>query len=280
VPDRRLRIATWCAALCALAGCLTPERAPQSEWPPPDFRFEVQHALLERGRMLERRRVRFDVDGVVFFREATGALEDPASAHAWPLFGRTSRYRMARESTRQLSRLLARAGLLDLAAPQSEETGAPDALTYRWQAFGSGPRHVVLHGKLYGPAMRVLRVTNAFLPERHEIVLAQMTGETEERHLLAVPPPTDSLQDALGHHEAMLQRAPDDAELLAETIVLAHAIGDTARALELIDRLALLEEAQARVRQVFPEGSEDGAAVRLRALVEARAPVRDARGGG
>jgi hypothetical protein len=269
VPGRCPRIVSLAAALGALGGCLAPEPVRETEWPPADFFFEVRHSVREADRVVERRWVQFQADGVVFFREASGWLDDPGSL-PWPIFGRVCRYRMAPESTRQLARLLARAGLFELASPQSEEVAAPDLVTYRWRAFGSNERRLVLRGKLYGPAMRVLRVTNAFLPLQHEIALAEMTGETEERHLLAVPAPVESLADALGHHEAMLERAPEDQELLAHAIVLAIAAGRDARARALIGRLEQLEAAAERLRDVFPGEGGEAVAPRLRALLERR----------
>lgn len=255
------------AALLLLAGCLSPERQLTTVWPPDDFFFEVRHSVITDDGLQERQQVQFHRDGLVFFREASTFIDAAGDEPPLPVFGRACRYQVRKDSLRQLSRLLSRAGLFELSAALNSEPGsAPDLLTVRWRAFGD-VRGVLLQGKVYGQAMRVLRITNAFLPRGHEFILTEMTGETEEPHLLAVPEPSTDPAAALAHHEAMLARAPLDQGLLAETFVLAHVVGRNERAGELLQRLEELEAADRSVQQMFPQEGGGSVAVRLRRLL-------------
>ncbi|MHC5063851.1 MAG: hypothetical protein ACYTG5_07740 [Planctomycetota bacterium] len=76
----------------------------------------------------------------------------------------------------------------------------------------------------------VVNLVNAFLPAGRSFRYPDLGGSEEERELLRVPQPHDSLQGALDYHLQLIEAHPDIEDLHLHTFALAIAVGDYAEA--------------------------------------------------
>jgi hypothetical protein len=237
------RAANRLASQAALAGLLsiaagcagTPSHVP-SEWPPPDFRVQVEELHEGEGSSVASRRFTVTADGVCIYSRSTQPLVDPESHTAIPVFGTISAYQLCGECTRQLARLLHRRGVLALDQEQGdrrETKGVSLRLSYR--AF-ENERIVVASGQVHGSFVGVLHVVNAYVPPGEEFTLPGMVGDPLPSNLIGVPAPAESVPGALAFHEQLLAQHPNDADLLLDTFALSCAARDRAKAEQLLSR--------------------------------------------
>src|SRR5262245_52567378 len=116
------------------AACAGPTSQAPSEWPPRDFRVQVEELHEGDGSSVASRRFTVTADGVCIYSRSTQPLVDPESRTAIPVFGTISAYQLRGECTRQLARKLYSRGVLDLDLEQGdrrETKGVSLRLTYR-----------------------------------------------------------------------------------------------------------------------------------------------------
>lgn len=222
--------------LLALAACVGGATQMPSEWPPPDFRLQVEELQEGAGGSVVSRRFTVAADGVCIYGCSAEPLVDPATKTAIPVFRTMCAYRLRGECTRLLARKLYLRRVLELDAVQGdrrETQGRSLRLSYR--AFQQ--EHVVVaSGQIHGSVVRVLHVVNAYLPPGEAFKLTGMVGDPEPTNLIGVPAPVEGVVGALEFHEHLLQQRPSDSDLLLDTFALCCAVGDRGKADQMLAR--------------------------------------------
>lgn len=254
VVPSRTPLAIWLLSLLLLPpACTTDRSLPASAWPPDDFHLDVGYQGLRDGNPVSRR---FQVwaDGMAVYRRSRSVVSRPDSPITLPVYSAVSAYRMLPEATRSLSRkvwrrsdVLARAtgrkpeGAEQPATgplptdPQPEPTDLTEQVRFECRAMGD-VRSGIAAGQAFGSFALVLQVVNQYVPPGEEFRLPGMTTATDESVLMDVPRPREDAAAALGFHQQLLLRFPDDLQLLQDAFALACSNGDRAAAEELLAR--------------------------------------------
>jgi len=219
-----------------LAACASSTQQPQSEWPPADFRVEVEWTA---GGAIDRaatKRFVAEADGLCFYGKSSAPIVDPVSKAALPVYDTMCVYRVRPECVRLLARKLHQRGVQKLEPQQGAvEDLEAASVRMRHRAFAS-ERTVVAAGQVHGAFVRVLHVVNAYLPPSESFWLQGMTGDPEPENLADVPAPVAAVAGALSWHEERLRERGDDPVMLLDAFALACRLGDRARSEQLLSR--------------------------------------------
>lgn len=231
--------------MLAAPGCATTQDRSGSIWPPKDWYLEVGLGRLDAKGFVPQLMFQAWSDGYALWREAEPANGDTPAP--WPaLWSRVSAYRMTHESTRQLARLVAGAGLETMPKEIGSLADA-DTPVFSFGLHGFGATYrVTSHGAEDPKVARLLHIVNAFLPKGESLASADMTGDPEDPHLSRVPLPKSSRAGALELYEGLLDRQPGRDGFAIDAFALAVALGDRPRAERLLKRIETAELAESR----------------------------------
>jgi hypothetical protein len=231
--------------LLALACCTAGGQQP-SIWPPADFALHVEEVALGVDAAHTLRRFRVAADGIVVYGVATGEVVDATSGTALPVFGCLCVYELVPTCTRALTRRIARAGVLELAAEQGQREGEVAVGTVlRWRAFD---RRAMLtsRGRVHGEMAEILAVVAAHLPAGEAFATPGVAERGVGPVLRGVP---ELRSDPAGALQACLDllAAREDEGLLLDAFALATSLGRAELATGLLARWRAVRAADAEL---------------------------------
>lgn len=230
--------------LFLLTSCLASKDL-SSIWPPDDFYLEVRGVWTDARGSHQRQQLQVWADGLVVYRQANSDLPD--CPIAIPLFTEVSAYRLDPASIRILSRKLQLRRLYDLDEIRVDNPVIDgEHAVIIWQVRGQQGRISSM-----SPTSNldpVLNLINSYLPEGRAIGYSDLAGSPEDREVMQVPSPVDSLSGSLSFHREFADAHLESEELQLHTFALAVANEDwqeahkRLRIIETYDPSALLGE--------------------------------------
>lgn len=238
--SRRVRIAPVAIALLCLAACRSTD-VPESIWPPPNFRLQLEELQAEGDAQNLVRRFTVRADGLAIYATASAAIEDAESKTKLPVLDRLCIYQLVPECVRGLSRRMdlyrQRMPSPEVGGKNGPDVAPPEGLSVvvHLRAFDAS-EDLVADRSVLGAMADMLATIAAHFPDGERLGVPGVAERGVANVLRGVPAPRADAAGALAALQAQLAKTPEDTGMLLEAFALAVHLGHRQAAAELLQR--------------------------------------------